>query len=80
MTFERYLLRWQPAVGFPRHPESQHNEAQEVQLQYNYNLVAVGVVAFHREAAFALLPHTTGLDFSVFPPLYTCEKISIVRL
>ena len=63
-TFEGYLLRWQPAVGFPRHPETQYNQAQEVQLTYNYNLVAVGVTAFHREAVGALLPYNTGCVFT----------------
>lgn len=44
-TFEKYLMRWLPAVGFPHHAEAQcdYNEAVEVQLSYNFNLVAPGI-------------------------------------
>ena len=61
-TMEKYLLHWQPAVGFPVHAEADYDEMLEVQLVYNFNLVAVGVTAFHREAVPALLPYSTELD------------------
>ena len=62
VTLERYLLRWQPAVGFPHHVEALWDDSLEVQLVYNFNVVAAGVTAFHREAASALLPYATLLE------------------
>jgi len=68
-TFERYLLAWLPAVGFPHHPEAHWDDSREVQLSYNFNVVAVGVTAFHREAVAALLPYSTLLEHqSVWQP------------
>jgi len=47
-TLEKYLMRWLPAVGFPHHSEAQcdYDEALEVQLSYNFNLVATGRMVF----------------------------------
>lgn len=58
-TFERFLLEWEPAIGYTRY-DWQHAEAgQAVNLGHNFD----GLFnAFHRETLAFLLPYYTGFD------------------
>jgi hypothetical protein len=60
----------------------QWDDTLEVQLVYNFNIVAVGVTAFHREAASALLPYHTRLQHqspwqagSIYIYIYICMYV-----
>ena len=58
-TFERFLLEWEPAVGYTRY-DWQHFVPQQV-VNGGYNFDAI-FNAFHREALSLLLPYYTGYD------------------
>ena len=58
-TFERYLLEWEPAVGFPHFGAADYDDESEVQLVFNFAQI---VVAYHAEAAGRLLPYTEAFD------------------
>jgi len=58
-TFERYLLEWEPAVGYTRYDWQHCTEGREVDLGYNFDAI---FNAFHRETIDLLLPYYTGFD------------------
>jgi hypothetical protein len=58
-AFEAFLLKWEPAVGYPRYDWQYTQKDQEVNLGYNFDAL---VNAFHRDAAKTLLPYYTGFD------------------
>lgn len=58
-TFERYLLEWEPAVGYTRYSWQYEEPGAEVNLGYNFDAL---FNAFHREAVSFLLPYYTGFD------------------
>jgi hypothetical protein len=58
-TFERYLLEWEPAVGYSRYSWQYTELESEVNLGYNFDAL---FNAFHREAISFLLPYYTGFD------------------
>lgn len=58
-AFEAFLLKWEPAVGYPRY-DWHHTEAgREVNLGYNFDAL---MNAFHRDTVGTLLPYYTGFD------------------
>jgi hypothetical protein len=58
-TFERFLLEWQPAVGYTRYAWQHTEKNQAVNLGHNFD----GLFnAFHRETLSFLLPYYTGFD------------------
>lgn len=58
-TFERFLLEWEPAVGYTRYDWQYVVPGQGVNLGYNFD----GLFnAYHREATSFLLPYYTGFD------------------
>lgn len=58
-TFERFLLDWQPAVGYVRYDWQHLEEGRETNLGHNIDALCN---AFHREAVPFLLPYYTGFD------------------
>ncbi|MBI5589296.1 MAG: hypothetical protein HY881_02315 [Deltaproteobacteria bacterium] len=58
-TFEKYLLEWEPAVGYSRYSWQYEKPGAEVNLGYNFDAL---FNAFHREAISFLLPYYTGYD------------------
>lgn len=58
-TFERYLLEWEPAVGYTRYSWQYYEPGAEVNLGYNFDAL---FNAFHKEAVSFLLPYYTGFD------------------
>ena len=58
-TFEKYLLEWEPAVGYSRYSWQYEEPGSEVNLGYNFDAL---FNAFHREAISFLLPYYTGFD------------------
>ncbi len=58
-TFERFLLRWEPAVGYARYDWQHLEPGREVNLGNNFDAL---FNAFHREAVPFLLPYYTGFD------------------
>ncbi len=58
-TFERYLLEWEPAVGYSRYSWQYDEPGSEVNLGYNFDAL---FNAFHCEAVSFLLPYYTGFD------------------
>ena len=58
-TFERFLLEWEPAVGYTRYDWQHYEKGRAVNLGHNID----GLFnAFHREALSSLLPYYTGFD------------------
>jgi len=58
-TFERYLLEWEPAVGYTRYAWQFFEKGQETNIGYNIDAI---FNAFHRETLSFLLPYYTGFD------------------
>lgn len=58
-TFEKYLLEWEPAVGYSRYSWQYEEPGSEVNLGYNFDAL---FNAFHRETISFLLPYYTGFD------------------
>jgi hypothetical protein len=58
-TFERYLLEWEPAVGYTRYSWQYTEPDAEVNLGYNFDAL---FNAFHRETLSFLMPYYTGFD------------------
>ena len=58
-TFEKYLLEWEPAVGYSRYSWQYDEPGSEVNLGYNFDAL---FNAFHRETISFLLPYYTGFD------------------
>ncbi len=58
-TFERFLLDWQPAVGYLRYDWQHVEDGRETNLGHNIDALCN---AFHREAVPFLLPYYTGFD------------------
>jgi hypothetical protein len=59
LTFEQYLLEWEPAVGFPHFGAADYDEDSEVQIAFNFDQI---VVAYHTETVTLLLPYTERFD------------------
>ena len=58
-TFEKFLLEWEPAVGYTRYDWQHCETGQAVNLGHNID----GLFnAFHRETLPFLLPYYTGFD------------------
>lgn len=58
-TFERFLLEWEPAVGYTRYDWQHYEKGRAVNLGHNFD----GLFnAFHRETLSFLLPYYTGFD------------------
>lgn len=58
-TFERFLLEWEPAVGYTRYDWQHYEKGRIVSLGHNFD----GLFnAFHRETLSFLLPYYTGFD------------------
>lgn len=58
-SFERFLLEWEPAVGYVRYDWQHCEKGQIVNLGYNVD----GLFnAYHRETISFLLPYYTGFD------------------
>ena len=58
-TFERFLLEWEPAVGYTRYAWQHTEPDRAVNLGHNFD----GLFnAFHRETLSFLLPYYTGFD------------------
>ena len=58
-TFERFLLDWEPAVGYTRYDWQHVEPGQALNLGHNFD----GLFnAFHRETLSFLLPYYTGFD------------------
>jgi hypothetical protein len=57
-TFEKYLIEWEPAVGFPSYQYSP-KLSDEVQTVFNFDQI---VVAYHWESWPVLLPYTEVFD------------------
>jgi hypothetical protein len=58
-TFERFLLEWEPAVGYTRYDWQHYEKGRAVNLGHNID----GLFnAFHRETLTFLLPYYTGFD------------------
>jgi len=58
-TFERFLLEWEPAVGYTRYDWQHTEKGRAVNLGHNID----GLFnAFHRETLSFLLPYYTGFD------------------
>jgi len=58
-TFEKYLIEWEPAVGFVRNEDKETIYDQEVQLQLHFDTI---FTAYHREAIDWLMPLETRWD------------------
>lgn len=58
-TFERFLLEWEPALGYTRYDWQHYEEGRAVNLGHNIDAL---LNAFHREALDMLLPYYTGFD------------------
>jgi hypothetical protein len=58
-TFERFLLEWEPAVGYTRYDWQHCEKGQAVNLGHNIDAL---FNAFHRETLSFLLPYYTGFD------------------
>ncbi len=58
-TFERFLLEWEPAVGYTRYDWQHCEKDRAVNLGHNFDAL---FNAFHREALELLLPYYTGFD------------------
>ena len=58
-TFEKYLLEWEPAVGYSRYSWQYEEPGSEVNLGYNFDAL---FNAFHHETISFLLPYYTGFD------------------
>ncbi len=58
-TFERFLLEWEPAVGYTRYDWQHVEKDQAVNLGHNIDAL---FNAFHRETLDLLLPYYTGFD------------------
>jgi hypothetical protein len=58
-TFEKYLLEWQPAIGYSRYSWQYDEPGAAVNLGYNFDAL---FNAFHCEAVPFLLPYYTGFD------------------
>ena len=58
-TFERFLLEWEPAVGYTRYAWQHCEKDQAVNLGHNFDAL---FNAFHRETLDLLLPYYTGFD------------------
>ena len=58
-TFERFLLDWEPALGYTRYDWQHYDKGRDVNLGHNFD----GLFnAFHREVIDFLLPYYTGFD------------------
>ena len=58
-TFERFLLEWEPAIGYTRYDWQYSEPSQVVNGGYNFDAI---FNAFHRETLCLLLPYYTGYD------------------
>ncbi len=58
-TFERFLLEWEPAVGYTRNEHHYYKEGRAVNLGYAFD---GAFNAFHRETLSFLLPYYSGFD------------------
>lgn len=58
-TFERFLLDWEPAVGYARNDNHYCEEGRSVNLGHDFD---GSFNAFHRETLSFLLPYYTGFD------------------
>ena len=58
-TFERFLLEWEPAVGYTRYDWQHVEKGQAVNLGHNIDAL---LNAFHRETLDFLMPYYTGFD------------------
>jgi hypothetical protein len=58
-TFERFLLEWEPAVGYARNDRHYYEEGRAVNLGHAFD---GSFNAFHRETLSFLLPYYTGFD------------------
>jgi hypothetical protein len=58
-TFERFLLEWEPAVGYTRNDRQHYEKGQAVNLRYGIDDL---FSAYHRETLSFLLPYYTGFD------------------
>jgi hypothetical protein len=57
-TFEKFLLDWEPALGYPYY-DWHYAENRPVNLAYRFDAI---VHAFHRDAVPALLPYCNYFD------------------
>ncbi|MFZ7125078.1 MAG: hypothetical protein ACOWWM_02850 [Desulfobacterales bacterium] len=58
-SFERFLLEWEPAIGYTRYDWQHFEEGRAVNLGHNFDAL---FNAYHREAVPFLLPYYTGFD------------------
>jgi hypothetical protein len=58
-TFERFLLKWEPALGYARNDRQHYEEGKAVNLGHTFD---GSFNAFHRETLSFLLPYYTGFD------------------
>ena len=58
-TFERFLLEWEPALGYTRYDWQHYQKGCAVNLGHNIDGL---FSAFHRESLSFLLPYYTGFD------------------
>jgi hypothetical protein len=58
-TFEKFLLEWEPAVGYTRYAWQYFEPGKETNIGYN---IDGNFNAFHRETLSFLLPYYTGFD------------------
>ena len=58
-TFERFLVEWEPAIGYTRYDWQHFEPGQAVNGGYNFDAI---FNAFHREALSLLMPYYTGYD------------------
>jgi hypothetical protein len=58
-TFERFLLEWEPAVGYTRNDRQHYDKGQAVNLRHGIDEL---FSAYHHETLSFLLPYYTGFD------------------
>ncbi len=58
-TFEKFLLDWQPAIGYTRYDWQYTEKHSVVNLGYNFDAL---FNAYHRDVVDLLLPYYTGFD------------------
>lgn len=58
-TYERFLLEWEPAVGYARNDNHYYEEGRAVNLGHAFD---GSFNAYHRETLSFLLPYYTGFD------------------
>jgi hypothetical protein len=58
-TFEKFLLEWEPAIGYTRYSWQYFETGKETNIGYN---IDGNFNAFHRETISFLLPYYTGFD------------------